>query len=227
MTVTYIRHSGFLVELARVCLLFDYWQGELPAIPAGKKLIVLASHRHRDHFTPEVFSLADGSRDVTFVLSSDIRAGRGRADVIHVPPHTRIQVGQTGIETLRSTDEGVAFIVRAEGRTIYHAGDLNLWSWPGEDEEENARMETRYLRELDRIAGMRFDAAFVVLDPRQEEDFDRGMASFLTRCCADHVFPMHMWQKPAVIAAFRRKHPELSSALEDVEAPGQTFFLTD
>ena len=227
MTVTYIGHSGFFVELAHVCLLFDYWKGGLPPVPEGKKLIVLASHRHRDHFTPDIFSLADGRRDVTFVLSSDIRAGRGRADAVHVRPHARIQVGETGIETLESTDEGVAFIVRAEGRTIYHAGDLNLWSWPGEDEAENARMETRYLRELNRIAAMRFDAAFVVLDPRQEEDFDRGMAAFLTRCRADHVFPMHMWDDPAVIAAFCRRHPELSSALEEVEAPGQTFLLTD
>ena len=34
MTVTYLYHSGFFVELDTICLLFDYWQGtEEPPIP--------------------------------------------------------------------------------------------------------------------------------------------------------------------------------------------------
>ena len=33
------------------------------------------------------------------------------------------------IETLKSTDEGVAYIVHSDGITIYHAGDLNWWHW--------------------------------------------------------------------------------------------------
>ena len=28
--VTYLGHSGFLAELEDVCLLFDYYKGELP-----------------------------------------------------------------------------------------------------------------------------------------------------------------------------------------------------
>ena len=30
MRVTYLAHSGFLVELPSVTLLFDWWKGELP-----------------------------------------------------------------------------------------------------------------------------------------------------------------------------------------------------
>ena len=40
--------------------------------------------------------------------------------------------GAVRIRTLKSTDEGVAFLVEAEGKSIYHAGDLNWWYWEGE-----------------------------------------------------------------------------------------------
>ena len=49
MTITYINHSGFFVELDTVCLLFDWWKGELPELP-DKPLLVFVSHRHADHF---------------------------------------------------------------------------------------------------------------------------------------------------------------------------------
>ena len=42
--VTYLYHSGFAVELDRHLLVFDYYRGELPAVPEGKKLIIFASH---------------------------------------------------------------------------------------------------------------------------------------------------------------------------------------
>ena len=35
---TFLAHSGFLIELDTVCLLFDWWKGDLPALP-GKPLI--------------------------------------------------------------------------------------------------------------------------------------------------------------------------------------------
>ena len=46
MKITYLRHSGFLVELEQVWLLFDYYRGEIPEFPKGKKGYVFVSHRH-------------------------------------------------------------------------------------------------------------------------------------------------------------------------------------
>ena len=57
MRVTFLEHSGFLVELPSVTLLFDWWKGELPALRPGVPLLVFSSHRHEDHFKPEIFSL--------------------------------------------------------------------------------------------------------------------------------------------------------------------------
>lgn len=78
MTVTFLDHSGFLVELPAVTLLFDWWKGELPSLPA-KPLLVCTSHRHPDHFDPKIFSLDDGVRPVRFLLGKGIRlTGRNR-----------------------------------------------------------------------------------------------------------------------------------------------------
>ena len=52
-----IFHSGFLVELRECCLLFDYYQGELPAVDPAKTLYVFVSHGHRDHYTPRLREL--------------------------------------------------------------------------------------------------------------------------------------------------------------------------
>ena len=57
MKVTYIGHSGFLVETSGCSLLFDYYQGEIPRLRQDKPLFVFVSHRHSDHFNPEIFSI--------------------------------------------------------------------------------------------------------------------------------------------------------------------------
>ena len=51
VTVTYIKHSGFLVETKESYLLFDYWEGKLPELQYDKELYVFSSHAHHDHYT--------------------------------------------------------------------------------------------------------------------------------------------------------------------------------
>ena len=76
MQVTYIHHSGFLVETERFYYLFDYESGNLPPMDAEKPIFVLSSHSHGDHYNPKVFPLlkAAGMRHITAVLSDDIEA---------------------------------------------------------------------------------------------------------------------------------------------------------
>lgn len=108
------------------------------------------------------------------------------------------------IRTLTSTDEGVAFLIEAEGKRIFHAGDLNNWVWEGEPEEENRRMSQRFHREMNSISGVHIDVAFMLLDPRQENDFYLGMDDFMRMVGADTVFPMHFWGDFAVTERFKQ-----------------------
>ena len=49
MNVTYIFHSGFLVETKECYYIFDYWKGNLPALDVSKPVFVFSSHSHADH----------------------------------------------------------------------------------------------------------------------------------------------------------------------------------
>ena len=48
--VTFLGHSGFLVELPSVTLLFDWWKGELPAIRPGVLPVCCKGERKEIHF---------------------------------------------------------------------------------------------------------------------------------------------------------------------------------
>ena len=61
------------------------------------------------------------------------------------------------------------------------------------------------------------DTAFVVLDPRQEKDYDRGLCYFLEHVPVKKVYPMHYWGSPDIIATFLREHPEYQSQIKKTE----------
>jgi L-ascorbate metabolism protein UlaG (beta-lactamase superfamily) len=56
MEITYLGHSGFLVETSDAYFLFDYIRGELPAFSKEKRLYVFASHAHHDHWDSAIFT---------------------------------------------------------------------------------------------------------------------------------------------------------------------------
>ena len=160
MKITYIHHSGVSVETEHAVLLFDYFKGQLPAWDEKKPLFVFASHFHEDHYSPVIFELLEDREDVHYILSKDIRGRR-------IPPRAeeKIRFVKPGevfasaadregitlrVQTYKSTDEGVAFWVTADGQEIYHAGDLNNWWWEGEDKAWNHNMAANYRREVEK-----------------------------------------------------------------------------
>ncbi len=195
MEIIYIHHSSFLVETASACLLFDYFEGPLPPLPKDKPLYVLASHNHGDHFSDAVFSLRDIHPDTRYLLSYDIgkAAVPNGCSVLFLSPRTQWQDDILSVETFRSTDEGVAFWCRLDGRDIYHAGDLNHWYWEGEEEAWNRDMTQSYREEISRMAGRTADVAFLPVDPRLEDWFYLGADDFMKQVDARHIFPMHFW----------------------------------
>ena len=84
--ITYLSHSGFLVELDTAYLLFDYYKGDLPELNTGKKFYVFVSHAHYDHFKKDIFKLRDYLPDVYFILSNDVEPD-GDGDVMYIGPN--------------------------------------------------------------------------------------------------------------------------------------------
>lgn len=233
MRVIYIGHSGFFIEGESVCLLFDYYTGALPSVPAGKPLLVFASHRHHDHFNPEIFRLNAAhwilGRD--FSLSPGIRAKYGIDDEMFSRCH-RIKTDEilaledAEIRALKSTDEGAAFHVTFDGKSVYHAGDLNQWVWR-EDANYDRQMTADYLREIEKLKGAAFDAAFLPLDPRQGEDFYLGADSFIRMHRPKKVFPMHLWEDYDAIRRFKEHEcaREYFDRVIEIHHSGEEFAL--
>ena len=205
MKVTYIHHSSFLVETDENYFLFDYFEGKLPQLKEDKPLLVFASHRHGDHFSPVIFDLVKTHASTGFVLSDDIWKRRvpeelmGKTYFIGPEEELDLQAPFTGpsgvkVHGFKSTDEGVAFLIETEGKRIFHAGDLNNWVWEGEPEADNKRMSQRFHQELEKLRGIHIDVAFMLLDPRQEDKYCWGMNFFLDHSDSNVVFPMHCFE---------------------------------
>lgn len=195
--VTYIEHSCFLVETAECYLLFDYYGGEvpLPTLDPAKPLLLFNSHAHHDHFSRKIFALRDRYPLAVFVLSADIpvpTAVQPFACPMLPHEHRLLQLaggrGTVSIDTLRSNDEGVAFIIQLGDLCIYHAGDLNNWWWDGDVEDQ--KLADIYHEELERIRGQHFTLAFIPLDPRLK-GWWKGIEDFMHYADADAIFPMH------------------------------------
>lgn len=226
--VTFIHHSSFLVELDTVSLLFDYvpagnygeytFHGQKPAFNQNKPLYVFASHGHRDHFNVSVLKLAEEHPNIHFIFSKDIRLGLNflkkngldpsvKERITRVSVRSEYEVGTIKVQTLRSTDVGVAFVVTADGKNIFHAGDLHWWNI-GEIELYGNKFGREFKGELKFIKDKTMNLAFVVLDPRMGEGTAYGLEAFVNTVPFDYLFPMHMWQNFSVIAE-AKKRPDI------------------
>ncbi len=201
MKVTYLSHSGFLIETRRHRLIFDLFRGS-PELPTdGKTVIFFVSHYHEDHYSKKIYSYAERS-DTHYVLSREVRGAPPEASVTFVRPHEDIEVGGVRVRTLRSTDCGVAYLVDADGEVIYHAGDLHLWAWSGASAEQNRDAAVRFRNEIGRLRGITIDAAFMPLDPRQEADGVLGFDTAMRTLDIKRAFPMHFWGVDEYVAKF-------------------------
>ncbi|MDD2978723.1 MAG: MBL fold metallo-hydrolase [Hespellia sp.] len=230
MKVQYIYHSGFLVEFEDAVFIFDYWQGELPEFQPEKKVFVFSSHWHHDHFKSKVFDWAERFPNIYYILSKDIKAKPDKPlQILRVKARETYEIGGCRIRTLRSTDEGVAFVVEYQGKTIYHAGDLNWWHWEGESKSYNNNMKTNYQREIQLLADESIDVAFIPVDDRLEEQYYWGIDWFMRHTDTKIAFPMHLWEKYELCDKLLSE-PDVQpykDRIQKVEYPGQIFVLEE
>lgn len=217
MKVTYLKHSGFMVESRNYIYLFDYIGGNIDkAIKSDKKIYVMVSHIHDDHFSKIIFDIATKHDNVTYILSYDVvkkikknailSKMTEKLNIIRVQAHEKYKIDDIVVETLKSTDEGVAFIVSEKDGTIYHAGDLNWWHWEGEPKSWNRNMEVNFKREIDSMRGRKIDIAFIPLDPRQEDAYYLGMNYFIKNVGANEIYPMHFWGETRIIDRYKSEY---------------------
>lgn len=220
MNLKYIYHSGFLLEFERAYMLFDYYKGDIPSLDNKKKLYVFVSHSHPDHFNEDIFDIFRDHKDVEYILSNDVvpKKQEDSDRSYSLEPNKEYYFNELGVETYLSTDQGLAFMVSYNGKTIYHAGDLNWWTWVGfETEEEYDNLTRNFKNEIDKMGARLIDIAMVPLDPRQGDRFDWGMKYFIEKTRPRHLVPMHCWNKFEVIDKFRSRNKDLLGDIDLVD----------
>ena len=208
--------------------------------------MVFSSHHHPDHYNPEIWELAKQREGVYYVLGSDITVSEedkvqygitdeiwSRTLVVKGNKHFELELacGEIWelmlIDTMNSTDEGVAFYVTCEGQEIYHAGDLHLWKWLGEDPQVNDYMEMAFEKRTKFLRDKEPDIAFLLIDPRQEGCMYEGMDYYLSIMQPKAIIPMHIWDRYDLIQEYKlaRAGQPLIDRIVDVADKGQIFEL--
>ena len=127
MTLTYIFHSGFVLETEQSFLIFDYWMdpsGVMDGMLRSEKpMYVFSSHFHEDHFTKEIFEWKKQREGITYILSKDIykhrRASKEDANVwlaVWLAKGGTWSDDVISVWALGSTDSGVSWIVETEDK---------------------------------------------------------------------------------------------------------------
>ena len=251
MTVTFLAHSGFLVEWDEFYTLFDFYKGDLPELDSNKPLLVFSSHSHEDHFDPRIFTEVFARHpNVSYYLSRDIRLTERRreklcvtdemfAHVTSLRPDEVLVTEAAGkpltIRTVKSTDIGLSFLLQSGGKLIFHAGDLNWWHWVSEGKAYCNNMAAMYNRAVEKLCAAveseafdnrcapQIDIAMLPLDPRLGDGFSMGIEYLLKCIDVKVVFPMHMWEHFEWIDRYRAEHPQHAEKIMRISHNGQRF----
>ena len=195
MTLTYIFHSGFVLETERSILIFDYWLDlngvVLPFLKKDKPIYVFSSHFHEDHFNSAIFEWRKQHKNITYILSKDIykhrRATKEDADV-WLAKGGAWSDDTLSVWALGSTDSGVSWIVETEGKP----GET-IYSEEFEEEIDPIAHEKQYLGELKDIRKITdsFDVVMFPVDGRIGNGYTLGGRQFIERFKVGLFVPMH------------------------------------
>lgn len=234
LKVTYLHHSGFLVETEQYCFIFDYFSenGKYDFLDitkyAHKKIMVFVSHFHHDHYDRAIFKWQETLPSIQYILSDDATPPPFVENVHKVHFCKSYTIDGVEIETFHSNDEGVAFFIKADSKKIYHAGDLNWWHWKGESDKFNKGIAGMYQKEIDKMKKNVVDVAFVPVDPRLEENYILGIDYIMKTIKVKKVFPMHFWLNYSICETLQKD--ERSAAYRDCIVPihhtKETFVIT-
>ena len=167
MTLDYIYHSGFAIEMEGVTVIIDYYKDSSETehnrgivhdylLQRPGKLYVLATHFHPDHFNREILTWKEQRPDIQYIFSKDIlKSHRAKAeDAFYIKKGETYEDDTIRIDAFGSTDIGSSFLLHLQDWSIFHAGDLNNWHWSEESTEEEIRKangdflaEVKYLKE--------------------------------------------------------------------------------
>lgn len=209
----FLHHSGFMLELETMILVFDYYLDPLKRLEdrlekTDKPVYFFVSHVHGDHFNRAIRKFE--KRASGYFLHRDCHLALADESLLHeMDVGETVDEGPLSVHMYGSTDAGGSYMVEAEGLTIFHAGDLNWWHWAGEEDSENREARDWFFRELSCIKEKEVDIAMLPVDARQQAAREWGLKAYLSHFSAGLLIPMHAFgQRWAPSYEFRWLFPK-------------------
>lgn len=224
MKVKFIHHSCYTIELEKTIIVFDYTEGEL-LLPKDKDLIFVVTHGHGDHFHPDIFQYKNRAK---YLISTHVESGSKEADITWISPDEEKSIDDIKFHAYGSTDEGISVLVEAEGKKLYHSGDLNFWLWPRYMAEDIKNMAHEFMGEVDKAKDFApIDVLMAVVDPRMGDYYHLTGQYFLKTLTPKHFFPLHLWEDFALSETFaKRFQKEFSNSnIHSIKGDGEEFIL--
>jgi hypothetical protein len=225
MKITFLYHSGFIIENEKFALIIDYYKDSAENTANSLidsfqgKIYVLATHWHPDHFNREILRWKSIRPDLQYILSSDIPKKKlvpKDFSGVSMTKGDKWQDENICIKAFGSTDVGVSFLIEAEGKKIFHAGDLNNWHWDEEStQEEIQEAEQNFLKELKLLHDetQNLDVVMFPVDIRLGKNYMRGAKQFVDMIHVGTFIPMH----------FGKAYTEANAFSEYAEKAGCRF----
>lgn len=220
--IEHIIQSCFTIETEEHFLVLDYYAGVIE-LSKTKNNYIFVTHGHGDHYTPEIFNWK--ADKIKYILSSDIDINRDDKKIYIMNPDELLQVDDLKIQTFGSTDLGLSFLINVDGRSVFHAGDLNWWHWNNDSLAEQKEEEIAYKNEIAKIKGHKIDIAFFPVDPRLEENFYLGGEYFINEIQPKCFLPMHFGDKYNSSNEFIHKIKNSPTKIVDITNKNQIIKL--
>ena len=198
--VTYLGHSGFVVETGKHMIIFDYVkknidptfgiideieQREISIKGVKKDVIFLNSHDHFDHYNRDVNNFYS-RYDKAFTIVGDTNVNYPNTK--NMIDRDFFEIKNAKIYSAKSTDKGVCFVVDVDGVKMYFAGDNIDWG--------DYISHKRYYEEIDYLSKKvgSVDIAFVPVCNFYGEMSESILKSAIyagEKLKAKEIYPMH------------------------------------
>lgn len=222
-----IYHAGqcsFILEAPSVTVIFDWFGSAVPAIRMDKPVVLLYSHIHQDHFNANaVYTFMQLPNLELCIIGLDESPENeqweeqqfdsfekymspenfAKTQTIHVGSRpVSYKKYNMDIQVLESTDMGVAFLLKIDGKTFYHSGDLAVLGY-GPLSLKN------FTNKLESVKGTTIDYAMISVLCSDKICGKTTLETYNEYFNIKYFTPMHLWNKYEAAPEMLRGKSEL------------------
>jgi L-ascorbate metabolism protein UlaG (beta-lactamase superfamily) len=209
MKLEWLGHASWKLKAGGKTIYIDPYQGDYDE----KADLILATHSHTDHCDPRKIKRIKG--DSTVIIAPADCAAKIGAPVRSLKPGDNVSFDEVTIEAVEAYNYkrfrspgtpyhpkglGVGYLIKAEGKTVYHAGDTDF---------------IPEMKELEDI-----DIALIPSGGTYTMDNDEA-AEAAVAIHPKMAVPMHIWDTDP--GAFKRKVESESDVRVILVRPGETI----